>query len=134
MNTCAQLFIDDLKAKDFNFDVHEPEADLTIVSLPFSGKTVNIFFNGENGTYLSLYMKYESIPEEKLVDVIIACNELNTEYKWATFYVDKDRDLMIHDDAILSVGNAAAEAFEIMARIIKIADDVKPTIMKAIYA
>ena len=48
--------------------------------------------------------------------------------------MDKDNDLVFHDDAILSPENAAEEAFELLIRTLKITDDVKPTFMRAIYA
>ena len=133
MKICAELFVNNLKSKDLHFDVDERD-DVTIVSFPYDGKVARLVFNGDDGSYLSLYMVYENIPEEKFVEAIVACNELNTQYKWATFYVDKDRDLMVHDDAILSVSNAAEEAFEIMLRILNIAKEAKPILMKAIYA
>ena len=41
---------------------------------------------------------------------------------------------MIHDDAILAVDTAAEEAFELLVRMVKIGEDVKPRIMRAIYA
>lgn len=133
MKICAELFVNNLKSKDLHFDVDEHD-DVTVVSFPYDGKVARLVFNGDDGSYLSLYMVYENIPEEKFVEAIVACNELNTQYKWATFYVDKDRDLMVHDDAILSVSNAAEEAFEIMLRILNIAKEAKPILMKAIYA
>ena len=79
-------------------------------------------------------MTFESVPQEKVVDAIIACNELNTAYKWAKFYVDKDNDVMVQDDAILTVATAAEEAFEILLRVIDIAKEAKQPLMKAIYA
>jgi hypothetical protein len=42
--------------------------------------------------------------------------------------------VVFHDDAILSPSNAADEAFELLLRTLKIGDDVKPQIMRAIYA
>ena len=93
-----------------------------------------MFFCGDDGGYFSLYLVYEHVPEEKLADVIFLCNELNAQYKWITFYVDKDGDVVLHDDAILTASNAAEEAFELLVRTLKIGEDVKPAIMKAIYA
>ena len=133
MKICAELFVNDLKAKGLQFDVDDRD-DVTIVSFPYDGKVARLVFSSDDGSYLSLYMVYENIPEEKFIEAIVACNELNTQYKWATFYVDKDRDLMVHDDAILSVSSAAEEAFEIMLRILNIAKEAKPILMKAIYA
>lgn len=134
MLACAELFVNDLRSKNLNFDVQEAANGDVVVSFPYSGKITRCFFCGENGSYLSLYLDYERVPEEKLADAVFLCNELNAEYKWVTFYVDKDNDLFLHDDAILAVENAAAEAFELLVRLVRIGDEEKPRIMRTIYA
>jgi hypothetical protein len=48
--------------------------------------------------------------------------------------VDKDNDLMLHVDALLSAEDAADEAFEMLARMINIGKEAKNDLMKAIYA
>ena len=130
----AQLFADYLKEKDFNFETYTFEDGDCLVEFPYKGKATKLIFSGEDGKYLSLYLNFENVPEDKYVDVLIACNELNKQYKWATFYVDKDNDLVIHDDAILSVESAAEEAFELLVRIVRIAEDERQRIMKTIFA
>jgi hypothetical protein len=130
---CAELFINFLKSKNFNFNANVDSDGDYIVDFPYDGKITKCIFSGDDGKYLSLYLIYENIPEDKLASLIFACNELNTRYKWVTFYVDTDRDLMLHDDAILTPENAADEAFEILLRMINIGNEAKPTIMRALY-
>ncbi len=134
MLKCAQLFIDELEAKNLNFDQRELDDGDCIVSVPYNGKNARCIFSGDNGEYLSMYLQYENVPKEKILEVLVACNELNCKYKWISFYVDKDNDIMLHDDAILCPETAADEAFELMVRMLKIMEDIKPVIMKAIYA
>lgn len=134
MSVCADLFTAMLDSKGFRYETRVDKDGDTVVDFPYQGKIAKCFFSGEQGEYFSLYVVFERIPEEKFADLLFLCNELNARYKWATFYVDQDRDLIIHDDALLSVESAADEAFELMVRILKIAEDVKPAIMKAIYA
>ena len=131
MNTCAELFIALLESQNFHYSSQVDDDGDVIIGFPFKGKTFRCFFNDK---YLSLYCVYENIPEDKLVDVIFLCNELNTKYKWITFYVDHDKDMMLHDDAILSTENAAEEAMELLVRCINIGEEIKPLVMKAIYA
>jgi len=128
----AELFINDLKSKDLSYSVND-RGDTVIVDFPYKGKVTKCVFSGENGKYLSLYLVYEHIPDEKVADVIFLCNKFNAEYKWITYYVDNDNDLMIHDDAILSVQSAADEAFELLLRMLKIAEELKPAVMKTLY-
>lgn len=134
MNACAELFVKNLKSKNLNFATADTDRGDTVVDFPYQGKVTKLIFSGETGEYCSFYLVYERVPEDKVADVIFTCNELNAEYKWVTFYVDKDNDLVIHDDAILSVESAAEEAFELLVRMLKITDDLRPRIMKAIYA
>lgn len=134
MLTCAERFIKNLESKNLNFDTHVDNDGDVVVEFPYSGKTTRMFFSGEEGAYLSMYLIFERIPKEKATNLILLCNALNAQFKWVTFYVDKDNDLILHDDAILSPENAADEAFELLVRMVKIADEKKPEIMKAIYA
>ena len=131
---CADLFIDFLKSKNFNFNSFVDNDGDVIVDFPYDGKIAKCIFSGDEGKYLSLYLIYENVPEDRIANMIFACNELNTRYKWITFYVDSDKDLMLHDDAILAPENAADEAFEILLRTINIGKEAKPTIMRALYA
>jgi hypothetical protein len=134
MNACAELFTKTLDSKNLRYSASEGSNGETIVDFPYQGKVFKCIFSGNAGTYFSLYLVFEHIPEEKVVDIIFLCNELNTKYKWITFFVDKDKDLMLHDDAILSIENAADEALELLIRSINIGDEIKPLVMKTIYA
>lgn len=134
LKPCAELFVENLKSKNLNFQSGTDGDGDSVVEFPYQGKVLKMFFCGEQGEYLSMYLVYERVPEEKLTDLVFACNELNSQYKWITFYVDSDNDIVLHNDAILSVDGASDEAFELLLRILKIGDDVKPVLMKAIYA
>lgn len=133
MLICAELFTKLLESKSLHFATKATNDGGVVVDFPYQGKVVKCFFSGENGTYFSIYLVYENVPEDRVADLIFIANELNTKYKWVTFFVDKDRDLMIHDDAILAVENAAEEAFELLLRTINISSEAKPIIMKGIY-
>lgn len=133
LNTCAQKFTESLKAKNLNFKSGVDRDGDSVVEFPYQGKITKIFFCGEDGAYMSLYLVFERIPDAKLADLLVVCNELNSSYKWFKFYLDKDNDLVIQDDAILDPDSAADEAFELLVRACKISEDVKPTIMRAIY-
>lgn len=134
MLTCAELFTKLLTSKEMNFNVHTFDDGDILVEFPYRGKTAKLVFAGKNGEYLSLYMQYESIPEDKFAEVLLVCNQLNAQYKWVKFYIDKDNDLMLQTDALLSTSTADEEAFEMLVRMIEISEKAKGEIMKAIYA
>ena len=128
----AQLFIEDLKSKNLQFNARELD-DEVVVSFPYDGKVTNFIFSGEDGKYVSMFTMFESIPADKVGDLLVVCNNLNATYKWLKFFVDKDNDLMVQDDAILSPESAAEECFELLVRRTNILKDVKSAIMRAIY-
>lgn len=134
LKPCAELFVELLKSKNLNFQSGVDKDGDSVVEFPYQGKVLKVFFCGNEGQYMSMYLVYERVPADKLTDLIFACNELNSQYKWVTFYVDRDNDIVLHDDAILSVENAADEAFELLLRILKIGEDNKAKIMRLIYA
>lgn len=134
MHICAEIFTRFLEEKNLHFSAYTDKDGDSVVDFPYQGKVAKFIFNGEGTNYLSIYLVYERVPEAKYADAIFVCNELNCRYKWATFYVDGDRDIVVHDDAILNVESAADEAFELLLRILKIGEDVKPIIMKVLYA
>lgn len=133
-HTCAKLFTNLLDSKKLNYDSGIDRDGDFVVQFPYQNKVTKLFFSGNDGSYLSMYMIFERVPEEKVADVIFTCNDLNSSYKWVTFYVDKDNDVVLHNDAILTPDTAADEAFELLLRMVKIAEDAKPQIMRAIYA
>lgn len=133
MLTCAQIFADFLENEGMHFDVRECDDGDVVVRFPYDGKTAHVLFSGDDGEYVAISVIYENVPEEKFMDLVVVCNELNSRYKWVKFYVDEDRDLMLRNDAIVSTENAASETMELMARVLKIGGDIKPIVMKAIY-
>lgn len=134
LNTCAAKFVQFLEGKGLHFDAKEIDGGRATVSFPYDGKVARIFFSGENGSYMSMYLVFESVPAEKVPDILVVCNELNAKFKWVKFYLDNDNDIILQDDAILSVANAADEVFELMLRMFDIGKEAKPQIMRAIYA
>ena len=134
MQICAEIFTKSLDAKNLHYNVYDGRDGDTIVDFPYQGKVTKLIFSGTTTNYMSLYLVFERIPDEKFADAVFVCNELNARFKWATFYVDSDKDIVIHDDAILSVETAADETLELLVRLIRIGDDVKPIIMRTLYA
>lgn len=134
LNVCAQNLADNLKSKGLSFDSRVDDEGDSIIIFHYDGKRILGIFSGDNGTYFSLGICYEHVPEDKIADAIFVCNEINSTYKWVKYYVDRDGDVMIKSDAILSTDDNGEEAFEILLRVLDISKDAKPIIMKAIYA
>ena len=134
MVICAEMFVAKLNAQDLKFDVRDLDDGGTVVSIAFDGKTTNIFFSGDDGgTHVALRTVFENCPVDRISDLLIVCNKLNNDYRWLKFCIDKDNDIMVEDDAILSPETAGEECYELLVRTVTILKEVKPTIMRAIY-
>ena len=134
MKTCPEKFTQYLASKEYKYTSREDNDGDSIVMFPFKGKEAQCVFTGDDGEYFSIYMVFESVPEDKYANALIACNEVNCKYKWVTAYMDSDNDIMLHLDALLTPETAASEAMEMLVRFLDIAEKVKPVLMKAIYA
>lgn len=134
MLPCAELFNDLLKSKELHSEYRELDEGKSMITFPYEGQNFRCIFSGDKGEYLSLRLFFEKVPDDKYADVLLVCNALNAQYKWVKFYIDKDNEIALEDDALLSIESAAAEAFELLIRMISIFKDVKPSFMKAIYA
>ena len=131
---CAKLFQKNLDSKKLNYQASTDKDGDIRIRFPYEGKDILMFFSGNDGEYLSMYTVFEHVPQDKRIALLETCNDLNCQYKWVTFYVDKDNDIVLHCDAKLSVKTADEEAFELLIRNAKIMAEVKPILMKAIYA
>ena len=134
MNTCAEMFVAALNAKELNFNVNETE-DAVYVRVPFDGRVTHVIFdNRDNGVHVALRTVFEKCPADKVPDLLVACNALNVQYRWVKFCIDNDNDIMVEDDAIVSPETAGEECFELVIRTAQIINDVKPTLMRIIYS
>ena len=134
MKLCAERFVNLLREKDLNFSPVTTREGNDLIDFPWQGRNLKCIFSGDQGEYLSLYYFLESVPEDKIADALWVCNEMNNKYKWVKFYIDSENDIMLEDDAILTVENAPDEAFELILRMIDILKDSKPAFMRAIYS
>lgn len=134
MLPCAELFNDLIKSKGLHCDVTTLSDGKDMLSFPYEGQNFKCIFSGDKGEYLSLRLFFETVPDDKYADVLLVCNALNAQFKWVKFYIDKDNDIALEDDALLSIESAADETFELLLRMIGIFKDAKPAFMKAIYA
>ena len=79
MKVCAKKFEVYLDSKNYNYHVYADDSEKAVIGFPYSGREVKCFFTGDDGEYLSLYMVYENVSEDKMVQALVACNELNAK-------------------------------------------------------
>lgn len=71
---------------------------------------------------------------EKNLKGLITCNLLNSNVRWAKFYLDDDFDVVVDCDAIVDSDTVGEECASLIMRIVSIVDDAYPVIMKALWA
>ena len=132
-----EAFTDFLDSKGLKYqDVNERTVKLTWESkVSAAGLRVVVYFAEENRNNAHFICNgFCSVPDEKQVDLMVVCNALNKQYRWFKFYVDDDGDVMVEDDAILSMDNVGDECLELIVRMVNVVDEVYPVFMKAIWA
>ena len=72
--------------------------------------------------------------KNKELEGLVVCNELNAEYRWFKFYLDKDKDVICLSDALLDEDSAGEECIDRLQRLVRIVDEVYPRFMRALYA
>ena len=73
-------------------------------------------------------------PAEKLNKVYEICNDLNTEFSWIKFYVDKSGNtITADDDAVIQLDGCGEEVFRCCIQMAAIVDRAYPEIMKGLW-
>lgn len=70
----------------------------------------------------------------KRAAVLEAINELNAKYRYVFFYLDDDNEVNVGYDFPLRTTNVGAIAREILNRMVNIADEAYPILMKALWS
>lgn len=133
--------VNTLKEKEIIFN--EIEGDRKkIIDLPFGrqlfdnmDKSIDVLiFVDEDGG--SVHVQTEPIvhvPDNRLAQLLVACNTLNKQYRWLKFYIDDENDVMVNIDAVIDSVTAGDECMELAIRTINIVDSAYPTLMQALW-
>ena len=90
----------------------------------------------DNDVSIRLFSLLSGIPDEKRLDVMTACNELNRKARYIKCYIDSDGDVNIeYDIPVRCPDEAIGEvALEMLLRLKKILDGEYGHFMRALYA
>lgn len=130
MTKCGEIFIEYLKQQGYEFESDKTSDGQTVVSIPVEDHVAKCIFHGDEEQYFSLFIVLGHVLKENFTDALVVCNNINASYNWATFFIDREMDVIIHDDAILCAQTAALEAAELIIRLTNIADEAKPSLEK----
>lgn len=96
---------------------------------------VIVVFDDDNTSVGLRSFKYCKFDDEKREEMYKLCSQKNFRYRWVKFYVDEqDNTITIADDAVIQLDSCGEEVFELVYRMVGIADDCYRDFMRAIYA
>lgn len=137
MNNAMKLTAAYLDSLNFFYEADEQNSVISTGMGGFENKQtvkVLIFFDDNDRTIGIRSFEYVSFPAAKRDEMYKVCSDMNEEYRWAKFYVEKERDsVTISDDAVISLDSCGEEVLELVSRLCNIADDAYPKFMRAIW-
>ena len=74
------------------------------------------------------------LPEAKLPELMMVVNDLNCEYRFIKFVVNKNHELRAEFDLPIRTDNVGPVAVEMFVRFMQLIDKALPVLMKAIWA
>ena len=94
----------------------------------------NIFFDKDGKNLLTTRTWEIASFKGKEESGYAVCNELNNQYRWGKFFLDKDSDVCFQCDAWLDEDTCGEEVLFIVRRIVGIVDGAYPKIARARFA
>ena len=116
------------------------DVDANRVTVAYAGdnaksiKITVIFDKDGEGLVALRCWSFGNVPESKRIDVLEACNKLNCDYRWVSFYIDEDSDVTVSLDAVVDMDTVGAECIQLVKRMVNIYDEAYPDLMKACWA
>ena len=138
MNSVVQ-FEEEMKRVGFKYRQPEELSDgKVVISCGIEGVCarydVFFFFDPDEHSVSIRIFNLLKVPIDKMSQIMEMNNSLNGHYRWIKFFTDDDSKVNVQADAIISPETSGKIAVEIMARAMKIIDEIYPRFMKAIWA
>ena len=109
---------------------------------------VRVPYSGENLKSIPMLVRFDkdNEPRARIICAEIAnfkgkedigmklCNELNNEYRWLKFYLDKDAELIAALDTYMDEYTCGFFCLDLVKRSVTIIDEVYPRIARTMWA
>ncbi len=134
MANYKQAFMSYMDEKGVRYD----DIGEDLVRVTYNGekqKTIPVVvsFDKDGGNLVSFHCWDIASFKEKPADGLVACNFLNSKYRWVKFYITDKSDAVCSNDALLDE-DCGAECLQLVLRMVDIIDDAYPVFMKALYS
>lgn len=136
-NASAEAFIERLERHDIRY-MHDPQPDGShYVAVELAGKTsilynVAMVFSADGTEFGIRCYKLGTVPKERQRPMLKLLNELNGDYAWVRFFIDRDGDVAAASDAVITTASAPRVCWEMMRRLFSVLDEVQEKIDKVL--
>ena len=135
MQPYAQEFCNYMDAHNIKYTVKKDN----VIRVSYSGTnmdTIAIFviFDVDNDPLVQLQCWEIQNFKTNEPAALVLCNELNKEYRWVKFYIDKDKDIIASLDAVIEKNTCGEECMQLVRRMVNIIDGAFPQIARARWA
>ncbi len=130
--------MDLLESKNIKYSIVREDAEkndyITVSSKADKMQSMTLsFFIDDNDICVKVF-GVANVPEEKKPTVLNALNELHKKYRWVTFFIDEEEEVVAQIDSKFKSNESAPELFwELLLRAYDIVNDSYPEIMKSIW-
>ena len=92
---------------------------------------IHVIFDSDGDPLVALRCwSFGGTDPAKRLEYLECCNSLNTTYRWVKFYIDKDGDIAVSDDAVVDDDSAGPEVIQLVRRMVGIYDDAFIPLMR----
>lgn len=131
-------FTNVLDEKGFSYETKNIDEEIDIVKFQASTDLVKrmmvISEFLSNIVSHKLYLADLDIPDDKIVDVLLICNEMNSNYRFAKFVLDEENTIIVEADGFLDEETAGIEANTLLLSAYRNVDELYKKVMKTIWA
>lgn len=130
-----KLFMNYMDAKGVKYE----DKDTYVVKVTYTGDNIKsipifVFFDSDGDPILQMKCWDIANFTNKEEKGLSACNEANTTYRWAKFYIDKDKDVIAELDAYIDAATCGEECLKLVRRMVSVIDKAYPIFGKALWA
>lgn len=115
------------------------DQDDFVVKVVYTGDNLKsipvfVFFDKDGDPLVQLKCWEIANFKNKEAKAMIACNQVNKEWRWIKFYIDDDADIVAGCDAYIDEATCGSECLSLVRRMVNIVDDAYPTFGKALWS
>ena len=115
------------------------DTDDFVVKVVYTGDNLKsipvfVFFDKDGDPLVQLKCWEIANFKNKEAKAMIACNQMNKEWRWIKFYLDDDADIIAGCDAYIDEATCGSECLSLVRRMVNIVDDAYPTFGRALWS